>query len=69
MKLSFLIQLTFMLILVVSGYLIVTNSVQGRTKLFLIILCLIIGMYLFFKIPYLRDYNEKLSSPVSARKS
>jgi len=58
-----------MLILVVSGYLIVTNSVKGRTKLFLIILCLIIGLYLFFKIPYLRDYNEKLSSPVSARKS
>ncbi len=69
MKLSFLIQLMLMLILVVSVYLIFTNSIQGRTKLIVIIISLIIGLYLFFKIPYLRDFNEKLSSPVSARQS
>ena len=57
MKLSFLIQLMLMLILVVSVYLIFTNSIQGRTKLIVIIISLIIGLYLFFKIPYLRDYN------------
>lgn len=67
MKLSFLIQLIFLLILVVGVYLIFTNSVEGRTKLILIVFCLVIGIYLFMKLPLFKNYNEIVSSPVTAR--
>lgn len=67
MKLSFLIQLIFLLILVVGVYLIFTNSVEGRTKLILIVFCLVIGIYLFIKLPLFKNYNEIVSSPVTAR--
>lgn len=67
MKLSFLIQLIFLLILVVCVYIIFTNSVEGRTKLILIVFCLVIGIYLFIKLPLFKNYNEIVSSPVTAR--
>jgi hypothetical protein len=67
MKLSFLIQLIFLLILVVGVYLIFTNSVEGKTKLILIVFCLVIGIYLFMKLPLFKNYNEIVSSPVSGR--
>tara|TARA_Y100000768_G_C23990485_1_gene692190 strand:+ start:1864 stop:2763 length:900 start_codon:yes stop_codon:yes gene_type:complete len=69
MKLSFLIQLMLMLIFIVCVYLLFTNSIQGRTKLFVILFSLIVGVYLFYKLPFMRDYNEFLSHPVTARKS
>jgi len=55
------------LILVVGVYLIFTNSVEGRTKLILIVFCLVIGIYLFIKLPLFKNYNEIVSSPVTAR--
>lgn len=67
MKLSFLIQLIFLLILVVCVYIIFTNSVEGRTKLIIIVFCLVIGIYLFIKLPLFKNYNEIVSSPVTAR--
>ena len=69
MKLSFLIQLMLMLIFIVCVYLLFTNSIQGRTKLFVILFCLIIGIYLFYKLPFMKDYNEFLSYPVTARET
>jgi hypothetical protein len=67
MKLAFLIQLIFLLVLIVGVYLVFTNSVEGKTKLILIVLCLVIGIYLFLKLPLFKNYNELVSSPVSAR--
>lgn len=69
MKLSFLIQLMLMLIFIVCVYLLFTNSIQGRTKLFVILFSLIVGVYLFYKLPFMKDYNEFLSHPVTARES
>lgn len=67
MKLSFLVQLIFLLILVVSIFMIFTNSVGGRTKLIMIVFCVVIGTYLFMKLPFFRNYNEIVGSPVSAK--
>ena len=67
MKLSFLAQLIFLLILVVSIFMIFTNSVGGRTKLIMIVFCVVIGTYLFMKLPFFRNYNEIVGTPVSAK--
>ena len=66
MKLSFLIQLLLLIILIVGVYLIFTNGVSGRNKLILIIFLVVIGIYLFNKLPFLRGYNEVIENPVSA---
>lgn len=67
MKLSFLIQMMFLLLLVVGVYLLFTNSIQGRMKLIMIVFCLVVGIYLFMKLPMLKDNNEVLSSPQNAK--
>lgn len=67
MKLSFLVQLILLLILVVSVYLVFTNSVEGKTKMILIILSLVIGIYLLSKMTVFKDYDEVVSSPTSAK--
>ena len=66
MKLSFLIQLLLLIILIVGVYLIFNNGVSGRNKLILIIFLVVIGIYLFNKLPFLRGYNEVIENPVSA---
>lgn len=66
MKLSFLIQLLLLIILIVGVYLIFTNGVSGRSKLILIVFLVVIGIYLFNKLPFLRGYNEVIENPVSA---
>lgn len=67
MKLSFLIQMMLLLLLVVGVYLLFTNSIEGRMKLILIVFCLVVGVYLFMKLPMFKDNNEVLSSPQSAK--
>lgn len=67
MKLSFLIQMMLLLLLVVGVYLLFTNSIQGRMKLIMIVFCLVVGAYLFMKLPMFKDNNEILSSPKSAK--
>ena len=67
MKLTFLVQLIFLLILVVSLYLILTNQVEGKTKMILIILCIVIGIYLFSKMSIFKDYDEIVNTPTSAK--
>lgn len=67
MKLSFLIQMMLLLLLVVGVYLLFTNSLQGRMKLILIVFCLVVGMYLFMKLPVFKDNNEVISSPQNAK--
>jgi hypothetical protein len=67
MKLSFLVQLIFLLVLVVSLYLIFTNQVEGKTKMILIILCIVIGIYLFSKMSIFKDYDEIVNTPTSAK--
>ena len=67
MKLSFLIQMMLLLLLVVGVYLLFTNSIEGRMKLVLIVFCLVVGVYLFMKLPVFKDNNEVLSSPQSAK--
>ena len=54
MRLSFLIQLLLLIILIVGVYLIFTNGVSGRNKLILIVFLVVIGIYLFNKLPFLR---------------
>ena len=66
MKLSFLIQLLLLIILIVGVYLIFTNGVSGRNKLILIVFLVVIGIYLFNKLPFLRGYNEVIENPVTA---
>ena len=67
MKLSFLIQMMLLLVLVVGVYLLFTNSIEGRMKLIMIVFCLVVGIYLFMKLPMFKDNNEILSSPQSAK--
>ena len=67
MKLSFLIQLVLLLLLVISVYMVFTNSVGGRMKLILIVFCVVLGLYLFSKLNVFKNYNEFLSTPTSAR--
>ncbi len=66
MRLSFLIQLVLLVILIVGVYLIFSNGVSGRNKLILIIALIVIGIYLFSKLPFLRGYNEVIENPVDA---
>lgn len=68
MKLSFLIQMMLLLLLVIGVYLLFTNSIQGRMKLIMIVFCLVVGVYLFMKLPVFKDNNEVLSSPQNAKK-
>ena len=67
MKLSFLIQMMLLLLLVVGVYLLFTNSLQGRMKMILIVFCLVMGVYLFMKLPVFKDNNEVISSPQNAK--
>lgn len=67
MKLSFLIQMMLLLLLVIGVYLLFTNSIQGRMKLIMIVFCLVVGVYLFMKLPVFKDNNELLSSPQNAK--
>ena len=67
MKLSFLIQMMLLLVLVIGVYLLFTNSIEGRMKLIMIVFCLVVGIYLFVKLPMFKDNNEILSSPQSAK--
>ena len=67
MKLAFLIQLILLLLLVVSLYMVFTNSVGGRAKLIMIVFCVVIGIYLFQKLKIFNDYDEFYSTPTSAR--
>jgi len=67
MRLSFLIQLLLLVILIVGVYLLFTNGVSGRSKLILIVFLLVIGIYLFNKLPFLKGYNEIIENPVSAK--
>ena len=66
MRLSFLIQLVLLVILIVGIYLIFSNGVSGRNKLILIVALIVIGVYLFSKLPFLRGYNEVIENPVVA---
>lgn len=67
MRLSFLIQLLLLVILIIGVYLLFTNGVSGRSKLILIVFLLVIGIYLFNKLPFLKGYNEVIENPVSAK--
>ena len=67
MQLSFLIQLVLLLLLTISVYLVFTNTVEGRTKLILIVFCVVLGVYLFSKFNLFKDYNEFISTPMNAR--
>lgn len=67
MKLSFLIQMMLLLLLVIGVYLLFTNSIQGKMKFIVIIFCLVVGIYLFMKLPVFKDNNEILSSPQNAK--
>ena len=44
-----------------------TNQVEGKNKLILIVMILVLGIYLFTKLPFLKSYDELIESPVNAR--
>jgi hypothetical protein len=58
-----------LLLLLVCIYLIFTNSVEGRTKLILIVFCIVLGLYLFSKLNVFNSYDEFVSVPQSAKVS
>jgi hypothetical protein len=47
--------------------LVFTNSVTGRIKLIMIVFCIVLGLYLYSKLNILKDYNEFISTPESAK--
>lgn len=67
MKLSFLIQLALIVILIVGVYLLMNNAISGRSKMILIIFLIVIGIYLFRQLPFLKGYNEIIKNPESAK--
>ena len=69
MKLSFLIQLVFLIIFILGVYLVFTNNVNGRNKLILIVVCLVIAIYLFINLPFFKDHNDLIETPVDAKQS
>lgn len=69
MNLSFLVQLILLLLLVVSLYMVFTDSVSGRMKIIMIVFCLVVGIYLVQKINVLKNHNDFISSPESARRT
>ena len=69
MNLSFLVQLILLLLLVVSLFMVFTDSVSGRMKIIMIVFCLVVGIYLVQKINVLKNHNDFISSPESARRT
>ena len=67
MKLSFLVQLVFLIIFILGVYLVFTNNVNGRNKLILIVVCLVIAIYLFINLPFFKDHNDLIETHVDAR--
>lgn len=67
MKLSFLIQLILLLLLVISIFMVFTNSVAGRAKLIVIVFCVVVGLYLYSKMNIFKSYNEYYPTPESAK--
>ena len=67
MQLSFLIQLILLFLLIICIYLVFTKKVEGKSKLVIIIFCLVIGLYLYSKLNLFTDYDEYYSSPTSAK--
>jgi len=67
MKLSNLVQIIFFIMVIMGVYLLFTNQVSGRTRLILIVFLLVIGIYLFMKLPLFRSYTNLQMSPVSAK--
>jgi len=67
MKLSFLIQMMLLLLLVVGVYMLFTNSIDGKMKLIVIVFCIVVGIYLFMKLPMFKDNNQVLDAPQSAK--
>jgi hypothetical protein len=54
------------LIIIVGGYLVFSDSVQGRAKLILIVFVGILGIYLLVNLPIFKSYTEILDSPKPA---
>ena len=67
MSVSGLVKIIFFIILIMGVYLLFTDQVAGRTKMILIIFILVLGIYLFMKLPIFRSYNDIQYSPVSAK--
>lgn len=67
MKLSFLIQLVFLIIFILGVYLVFTNNVNGRNKLILIVVCLVIAIYLFINLPFFKDHDDLIETPADAK--
>ena len=67
MKLSFLIQLVLSLILIVGIYMIFNNQISGRNKMITMVVLLVIGIYLYNKLPFFRNYDELIDNPLSAK--
>ena len=67
MSVSGLVKIIFFIILIMGVYLLFTDQVAGRTKMILIVFILVLGIYLFMKLPMFRSYNEMQNTPVSAK--
>ena len=59
-------MIIFGLIIIIGGYLIMSNSIEGRPKIILIVVIGIITIALIVNMGLFSGYNKILDSPVSA---
>ena len=54
------------LFLIIGGYLVFTNQIEGRAKMILIVALLIVFIVIFINLPMFKSYSEFVSSPLDA---
>jgi hypothetical protein len=69
MNLSFLINLILVIFLVMGTFMVFKGNMNTRSKLVLVVILLILGIYLYNSIPFFRDHNKIIESPQSAKES
>lgn len=69
MGMSSLVTLVFSLLLIFGIYILVTNQISGRSRIILIVFILVLGIYMFSKLPIFQSYDDLQDSPVDAKQS
>ena len=69
MNLSFLINLILVIFLVMGTFMVFNGSMNARSKMVLLVILLILGIYLYNSIPFFMDHNNIIENPQSARQS
>ena len=67
MKLSGLVRIIFFIFIIMGIYLLFTNQLSGRSRMIMLVFLMVIGIYLFMKLPMFRSYSSLQLNPVSAK--